>query len=329
MSQKLEKRIYWTKTQDGWDIALHRYQGNQHQCPVLLVHGLAANYTNMDFPMKDMSLAKFLCGEGFDCWIIDLRGSGLSKRKFTLFPKQWLFDDYVFHDLPAAIHKIRQVTRVKKIHWVGHSLGGILAYPVAQTFQEEEVLQSLITVATPLTTDAKPGYFKYLYRLDGLIRLIPALPYRPLSKIAALFPKLALSFESKILFAKENMTEEILKNVLNHTVENVPSSLILQIHDWFRDNHFSSHDRSIDFIEKLEEFSAPILMIIGSIDSFTPLKDIKSGFGRFPNADKKLMVFGKENGQENDYGHIDLLLGKNAPREVFPHIAKWIKKHDG
>ena len=259
--------------------------------------------------------------------MIDLRGSGLSKRR-TLRPLKWYFDDFVFQDLPAALNKIRQVTRTKKVHWIGHSLGGLLAFPLYQTYNGGNPLQSIITVATPMTTRAKPGYFKYLYRLDGLLRLVPGLPYKPLSKIAALFPEQVLKMEDHILFARDNMNKEIIQSILNHSVESVPSSLILQIHDWFRHNYFSNRDGSINFLEGLETISLPILMMVGSIDSFTPAADIRLAFKKLPNADKTLMSFGKKHGHENDYGHIDLILGKNAPKEVFPHMAKWLEKHD-
>jgi pimeloyl-ACP methyl ester carboxylesterase len=327
MSQNGHKKIYWVKTSDGWKIALHRRQGKKFRLPVVLVHGLASNFTNMDFPLPGLSLAQYLFELGFDCWIIDLRGSGLSKRR-TLRPLKWYFDDFVFKDLPAALRKIRQVTRAKKVHWIGHSLGGLLAFPICQTFNGGNPIHSLITVATPLTTRAKPGYFKYLYHLDGLLRWVPGLPYKPLSKLVAWFPEQVLKMEDHILFSRNNMTVEIIQTILRHSVESVPSSLILQIHDWFRHNYFSNRDGTVNFLDGLEGISLPILMMVGSIDSFTPSADIRLAFKKIPNADKTLMAFGKKYGHENEYGHIDLILGKNAPREVFPHIAKWLTKHD-
>src|SRR5688572_3629564 len=124
--------VDYVTTQDGWKIALHRHHGTKRRFPVLLVHGLASNYRNMDFPIKDLSLARFLSQHGFDTWIVDLRGSGLSKKKFLRY--RWYFDDFVFQDLPAAVEQIMKVTKAPRLHWIGHSMGGLLAYPFAQCF---------------------------------------------------------------------------------------------------------------------------------------------------------------------------------------------------
>ena len=35
---------------------------------------------------------------------------------------------YIDHDLPSAIHYVRNHTHAKKVHWVGHSMGGIVLY---------------------------------------------------------------------------------------------------------------------------------------------------------------------------------------------------------
>jgi polyhydroxyalkanoate synthase len=179
-----------------------------------------------------------------------------------------------------------------------------------------------------MTTHSRPGYFKHLYKWDAFLRFLPWVPYKSLSKVASYFLETLLAMDDHVLYSKDNMTPEILKTMLHHAVESVPSSLILQIHDWFRHNYFSSRDRNINFMENLDQLMMPILMIVGSIDTFTPAADIRLAFRKLPNAEKTLMVFGKNRGHENEYGHIDLLLGKNAPKEVYPNILDWLKKHD-
>lgn len=319
--------VHYTKTEDGWTIALHHHPGKKFKYPVILVHGLASNYRNMDFPIKDLSLAHYLSKAGFDCWIVDLRGSGLSKKgPFTAF--RWYFDDYVFYDLPAAVDAILKETGAKKIHWIGHSLGGLLSFPFAQFYKKSQVLRSLTTIASPMTTTSRPGYFQVTHRFDRILKLFPKLPYRTLSRVAVRFVDLLLGLEGNALFSRDNMTREILVEIMRHAVESVPSSLILQIHDWLNHNYFASRDKKIDYTESLSSMTMPILMMAGSVDSFTPLADIRLAFRRIPSEKKTLMVFGKSRGHEHDYGHIDLVLGKNAPKEVFPQILNWLKEHD-
>lgn len=327
MARVRKKKLYTTTTQDGWRIALHRYPNSESRYPILLVHGLASNALNMDFPLEELSLAKYLHRAGFDTWIVDLRGSGLSKRK-GLRPHRWTFDDYVFRDLPVTIEKILQITKAPRLHWLGHSLGGLLAFPFHQTYAQPEVFQSLVTLAAPLTTHARVGYFKYLYHLDGLLRWLPTLPYASISKAIALYPKSLMLFKNQILFSRENMNEEILRHLLKEVVESVPSSLILQIHSWFRHNYFASLGREVDYLANMDTMNMPILMMTGTADSFISPADVRLAFRQIPNADKTFLLFGEKQGHQHDYGHVDLLLGKNAPQEVFPHIVTWLKKHD-
>lgn len=321
-----KKRVYYTQTQDGWRIALHRYRG-ESRYPVLMVHGLASNHTNFDFPVEEQNFARYLNSKGFDCWIIDLRGSGLSK-KLSFPPKKWVFDHYVFQDLPAAVKKILKVTKAGKIHWVGHSLGGLLAFPFFQNCNHEGVIKSLTTIATPITTSSRPGYFKYLYPLDSFIKLMPTVPYALLSKLAALFHRPLLKLDDHVLYARANMDETIIKHLLNYSVESVPSSLITQIHDWIRQDRCFSHDGKLDFFDDLSNIDIPVLMVVGSIDSFTPQAALRLASRKFPKGKLTLKVFGKHKGHRSDYGHVDLILGKHAPLEVFPQLSRWLKRQD-
>ncbi|HRP70898.1 MAG TPA: alpha/beta fold hydrolase, partial [Turneriella sp.] len=42
--------------------------------------------------------------------------------------KQWSVDDYLLCDLPTACEYIINETGAPKLHWVGHSMGGILGF---------------------------------------------------------------------------------------------------------------------------------------------------------------------------------------------------------
>ncbi len=45
-------------------------------------------------------------------------------------------------------------------------------------------------------------------------------------------------------------------------------------------------------------------------------------------AERKCLIFGKETGCVEDYGHMDLLMGVRTEHEVFPHILTWLDDHD-
>ena len=102
LSRKPRPKVerHYAQTQDGWKIALHRYPNDEAvragRRPVLLCHGLGANRFNLDAPGR-LSLARWIWAQGYESWVIELRGSGYSSRpRITNELKyDWTFDDYV------------------------------------------------------------------------------------------------------------------------------------------------------------------------------------------------------------------------------------------
>eukprot|EP00898_Chlorokybus_atmophyticus_P003641 jgi/Chlat1/4278/Chrsp29S04372 len=67
----------------GWRLALHRYlpdsEAPKRSHPVVLLPGLASNVITFDVS-RETSLARHLAQLGFDTWVCELRGNGLSRR---------------------------------------------------------------------------------------------------------------------------------------------------------------------------------------------------------------------------------------------------------
>ncbi|XP_022886343.1 uncharacterized protein LOC111402347 [Olea europaea var. sylvestris] len=65
----------------NWRLALWRYkpstQGTRRNHPLLLLSGLGTNAIGYDLA-PDSSFARYMCNQGFDTWILELRGAGLS-----------------------------------------------------------------------------------------------------------------------------------------------------------------------------------------------------------------------------------------------------------
>jgi pimeloyl-ACP methyl ester carboxylesterase len=126
-------RVAHTLTDDGWRLALHVYEpppgATSRRHPVLLCHGLAANHIAFDVH-ADVSLARHLARRGYLAIAVDLRGHGHSEHPTTRRPRRfgWSFDDYLERDVPAAIAFAKTRSGASAVHWIGHSMGGILGY---------------------------------------------------------------------------------------------------------------------------------------------------------------------------------------------------------
>jgi predicted alpha/beta hydrolase len=117
--------LHFARTPDGWRLALHRYRPQRPDpgTPVILCSGYACNRWFIDYDER-YSLARFLARLGFDAWVLELRGRGLSYPA-TRTPQtwQWTFDELATIDVPAAIAHVTSATG-HPVRWVGHSMGG-------------------------------------------------------------------------------------------------------------------------------------------------------------------------------------------------------------
>src|SRR3990172_7505660 len=78
-----EDELLFARTRDGWDLALGRCRPASPGPlpPVLLVHGIAMNRQAFEFGLDRYALADPLARAGFDCFSLDLRGHGASRRR--------------------------------------------------------------------------------------------------------------------------------------------------------------------------------------------------------------------------------------------------------
>lgn len=328
--RQVRPETHFVRTRDGWRIALHNYSRASKKYPVFLCHGMGSNRFDLDFG-EEKSLAKFLHRNGYDVWIVELRGAGHSTKPQPWNDRRWdwCFDDYVFHDLPAALHYVLRRSGMSGVHWIGHSMGGMLAYPMMQTV-DEGTLRTATTIGAPLMTDEKNA--NLAGTLDGPVdwlRFLPFVPQQTLLKavlpLAPLFLDMVTSRANGILWNSENMEKKDLVALGNTAVENLPVALIRQMREWYRTSSFCSFYRRWNYVEHLRRVHTPLHVITGAADGLCPPADCRVAYDLVASKDKRFSIFGKEAGHKVDYGHVDLVLGRHASREVFPEILGWIE----
>ena len=321
------------RTHDDWRLACYRYPRRTNRAPVLLIHGLGTNRYDMDFPDSRLSLAKYLHRRGYDVWVLELRGAGKSqplslwRRIGGAIRPTWTFDDHVFGDIPCFLKHIHAETGRRAFHWVGHSLGGSLIYAAVQTLGNR-VCKSAVTIASAMNSKAKPGFARLLIRIeDKLLQWVPLIPGKYLSSCSYPAVGLIAPILDNFYYSLDNIERKTLRKASQVAVENISVPLFLQLHRWYRENDFSSLERHVSY-HSLQDIKAPWLVLAGSVDGMAPLPDVYFGFDQIQSKQKKFIVFGKEFGHKADYGHLDLVLGRYAPMEVYPQIAGWLNEHD-
>ncbi len=312
-------------TPDHWKIALYRYLPEKitRKHPVLLLHGIASNHKVWDFGVPEFSFAQHLVGLGYAVYSMDLRGRGGSDGPHTGRGKQWSVDDYLLCDLPAATEYIIAQHGVEKLHWVGHSMGGILGF-FYQIRHKAANLQSFTTFASALNyTYSTINHFR------SWLDYISAMQYFPVNRFWRPMQALAgfNTVWNRFLWNPENMRSDIGQKIIGEMIEPIA------VNEWNQIKLISAAEGmprlsgGFPHLADDRRIQVPVLMLAGDRDWLCALDGVEWTMDELP-CEKKLIVFGKEYGSATNYGHMDLVCGLHAPREVWPKATQWLEKRD-
>ncbi len=342
-------KVYYTTTKDGWSLAIQHYPPKKSpngKPPVILCHGLNQNYLAWDLTPK-WSFAQYLSERGFDVWSVSLRGSGkstkpgwahfleLNQLKPELLDRQnydfskfnWNMDDYISKDVPALLQFMKEKTGQSKFTWIGHSMGGMvmLAY-LGQHL--DRAIENLVLIGVPGEINRpKTQLQELILSQKTLVRMTLLINMENFSNMSVPFngrlngPLQILSYNS------ENMSRSILARFNSYVVENSSSGVISQITTMVEKGDFLSADGLTNYSENIPNIESNLLCLAGKLDNMAAPGAVLAVYHQALSPDKTYRLFGVANGYSSDYGHNDLLLGKNAPEEVYPYILNWLKDH--
>jgi alpha-beta hydrolase superfamily lysophospholipase len=314
-------------TPDDVRLAIHRVRpapDRSSKAPaVMLLHGLGSNRFAFHFPGR--SMAEWLAARGFDCYVPELRGSGLSGRRGS----RWDLDDHLQGDLPPVLEAIREISGRDRVHWVGHSMGGILMMCFALV-HGEEAIASGCALGSSMDYTAGDSGFKRLNALRPLISRLPSVPFGEASHLLApLLGRVDTPLE-RFHFNRANVEPEIIRAVHANLFGPIPARLLTSLATTFEPGGMRNRDGTLRYLERLGELQLPLLLIAGSVDRQCPLDAVDATL-RALRREGEIVVhrFGKAFGHREDYGHLDLILGRNAPEEVWPRVERWLSEGAG
>jgi pimeloyl-ACP methyl ester carboxylesterase len=107
---------------------------------------------------------------------------------------------------------------------------------------------------------------------------------------------------------------------------NVSRAKLRQLAGWATTGTFASADGSLDYRRNLRRIETPTLVVAGACDRLATPETVAAAFEGINTSAKRVLVLGTENGLGSDYGHVDMILGRRAPDEVFPVIGNWLRE---
>lgn len=349
---KIETKVYTAKTKDGWEISINRYgisgEGPKRcKAAVILCHGFNINNRFWDIDRR-CSLARFLAKNGYDVWAPSLRGSGLSSKpvlsrvrsivKFELssIPQMliktpfditkfgWTIDDHIYKDVPAIIDFVKEKSGFDKIYWIGHSMGGIVMFGYLETGAQDDVagfipVGSMMVIPQPLTPHLKTiANQKPLLTASLLVNSTVASQFRNFTLGTVKHPI------EDMLIKRENMYPDVIFRFFRLCIDDTSAGVVAQFSDSIRTGSITSSDRRYSYTDNMRRVSVPILIMSGVADGFVTEDIAGATYDKVSSKDKGIVIFSKANGNSMDYGHCDLLLGKNSEQDVYPVILKWL-----
>lgn len=332
------------QTADGLTLGLTRKlrAGQSNTIPVLMVHGAGVRSRIFQPPrVSGLNLDDQLANAGFDVFNLDWRGS------IDQAPNHWTLDRAAVFDFPAAVAKIVDLTGQSEVRAMVHCQGStsfMIALVAGLLPQVSVVVTNAVSLHPIVPTLAR---LKGLYAVPYLGRYLPYL--NPQWGISAP-PGLPKAFDFYVrslhhecnnpvckwssftfgsgfptLWRHENLdtaTHDWLAGEFAH----VPMSFFRQMSASIRAGHivttgeFDSLPASV--VANPPQTEARVVFLAGGQNAcFLPEAQARSAdhMNRYaPGRHQYVML--------PDYGHLDVFIGKDAPRDVFPLIVDELGK---
>jgi pimeloyl-ACP methyl ester carboxylesterase len=298
-------------TRDGVRATLYRYPptGGSAARTVLLLPDVGMTHHAFDFDGR--GLAPYLQREGWDVYVVEWRGAGRSEVPFG----GYRLEDLLEGDAEAAF--ARALPKQGKIAVGGVGLGATLALALAAR-HADRVLAAL--ALQPLFAPDLPGEPATLVlgSLDG------AAPWLNLATLTrAAFAGRRSWFE--VLFANDGSLDAgELASLRLHVLAPVPRAAALQLRDALREKQLAIGGRTLT--DLMRAWSGPTLLVIAPRDNWihpeqsVPLRDLS------PRGRCQMLVLDVINGAHLDYGHLGMLLGREAGPDVFGKVARFLDR---
>lgn len=277
--------------------------------PVVLVHGFAQNRYSWHSSTRSMSA--WLAGRGFDVYSLEMRGHGHSRA--TGSPDR--FSDYV--------DDARRITEVldQPAFWIGHSLGGAVSYALAT----QVPLRGVVGIGAIFRFAQANRTLNWLCKASAMMRgrsVLGGLSVRTRLAGQLLGRLYGISDIAGYTFpisgwAPGSIEPELLAERLERGFDWTSLNVWLDMAKWGASGAF-------EYEEAWRSTQVPLLVIAGDLDHLMPPEDAKVAHDLAGGPDRSWMLLDTWSTGLH-WGHLDLIMGKDARRWVWEPTAAWLE----
>ncbi|GAA4822327.1 alpha/beta fold hydrolase [Algivirga pacifica] len=267
---------------------------------VLMIHGAIENGSIFYAKKKLKGLAPFLAQEGYDVYVVDLRGRGLSTPAVNKTSTNTQYDT-IMEEIPACIQKIRAIrSEHTPIHTVAHSWGGVLLLAYLAR-HPQETFKSMNFLATKRSIKVKN--IKKLWEVDVFWSAVGEM----LTRVKGYLPAKEWGFGA----------------------DNESRAVYRDCRQWvYALNEWKSNQDGFDYLDALAKANniPPTLYLTGLKEYYLGHQmDVKRLMKEVNNPQDQFILLSKENGFKKDYDHINICTSKEGPQDHFPLIVEWMR----
>jgi pimeloyl-ACP methyl ester carboxylesterase len=290
------------------------------RAPVLLIHGFGQNRYAFHLPAR--SMANQLARAGFDVYNVDLRGRGRSGHLGARRPRSVL--DFVHEDVPAVLEEIQKLSGPAPVFLIGHSLGGVVSYCVA--VDRPDRVAGIVSIGSPyhFTLGSRwlawvaQTFLAFDQRLGIPDLVVPARQYGAFVRSARRLVESRLYPVPFRGYRPGAIEPEVLAQHMALAMDRGSIGTMRAMFRWAVEAKKDGDDALFGYAGRFEALDVPLLVIAGKYDDLAPPASVEPAY-RLSHSSDKLY-------RELPFGHIDLLVGRDAPQLTWPVIESWLSK---
>jgi alpha-beta hydrolase superfamily lysophospholipase len=298
--------------------ALSAEQGTK--APVLLIHGYGQNRYAWHLPAR--SFVNYLAHEGYDVFNLDLRGHGRSRHLGAHPPKD--LNEYVREDVPAALDSVSRLSGHDRVFLIGHSLGGLISYGAATVVPKH--VAGIVSLGSPYHFTRGSRFLSLFGSAMLAADRALSLGHRdlPLKAAGEAMRLMRVFIESPLFpipirgFAPRSLEPRIHGQHMSLAMDIGSIAVMRAMFLRAAEARASGHRLGVlyGYAGAFEALDLPLLIIAGDKDGLAPPEAVRPAYERSGSSDKTFRVFPR--------GHIDILIGREAPLTIWPLILSWL-----
>ena len=269
--------------------------------PVLMVHGMIES-GRIFYHESGKGLGSYLAQQGYDVFVADLRGIGLSEPAISSASKHGQTET-VCEDIPSLIEFVLTTTQQRKLHLTAHSWGGV--YINAALARQPSLIESIYASI----------YFgsKRSVRVNNPDRWLKI--NLMWNIIGGIYSKFFGYLDAKRL---------------TMGADNETAKTHAQVAAWIAQDNWIDSDDGFNYQHALQTINLPATWYIAAIDdhSLGHREDMQRFMQECGEHFQRHTLLSQKNGNAIDYDHVSMLTSALAVEDYFPQLLEWMSEHE-